>query len=216
MRRIGFSLLILLLLSSIGVVAAQTGGQFCVRAYEDRNGNAQFDLNEREPFITRGLNADLLNAENIVVASALMDTAPTAAQGVICFQFLEAGQYSIVVTSADYAPTTPDTFTASISDGTLPTVVEYGAQRIAASEAVTNTSNKPASILDQRDTLQRIVLSALGALLVVAGMTVLGVLIYLVAFRRAAASTSDYYPKPPTTGSTPSVKLIDTAELEKK
>jgi hypothetical protein len=205
-----------MLLSSIGLTAAQTGGQFCVRAYEDRNSNAQFDLSEREPFITRGVSADLLNAENIVVASALMDTAPTAAQGVICFQFLEAGQYSIVVTSADYSPTTPDTFTASISDGTLPTVVEYGAQRMAASESATNTSTQPVSILDQRDVLQRIVLSALGSLLVVAGMIVLGVLIYLVAFRRADAAVTDYYQRPPTTGSTPSVNIIDTTELEKE
>src|SRR5262245_7793624 len=127
MRRVLLILTIALALSSAAM--AQTGGQFCLRAYEDRNGNSQFDSGE--PFITRGVSADLLNGENVVVASALMDDSPNAAQGVICFQFLTPGQYSLTVTSADFTATTPDTFTASIGDGTLPTVVEYGAQRAA-------------------------------------------------------------------------------------
>jgi hypothetical protein len=193
-----------------GAAMAQTGGQFCLRAYEDRNGNSEFDSGE--PFITRGVSANLLNAENIIVASALMDDSPNAAQGVICFQFLTPGQYSLTVTSADFTATTPDTFTASIGEGTLPTVVEFGAQRMAV-EPVTTPTNRDIVPADQRDMLQRIVLSGLGSLLVVAGMIVLGVFIYLVAFRnRAAAPVAE---RTPITGSIPTVKITDTAEIKK-
>lgn len=209
MRRVLFILTIVLALSSAAM--AQTGGQFCLRAYEDRNGNSQFDSGE--PFITRGVSADLLNGENIVVASALMDDSPNAAQGVICFQFLTPDQYSLTVTSADFTATTPDTFTASIGDGTLPTVVEYGAQRMAIAPAATSTSREILPV-DQRNVLQRIVLSGLGSLLVVAGMIVLGVFIYLIAFRNRRA-TIPVPTRTPTTGSIPTVKMTDTAEIEK-
>jgi hypothetical protein len=205
MRRVLIILIIVLALSSI--TKAQTGGQFCLRAYEDRNENSQFDSGE--PFITRGVSANLLNAENIVVASALMDDSPNAAQGVICFQFLTPGQYSLTVTSADFSPITADTFTASIGEGTLPTVVEYGAQR-AAVEPLPTPANREFIPADQRDILQRIVLSALGALLVVAGMVVLGVFIYLIAFRNRPAPG-----RTPATGSIPAVKITDTAEIKK-
>jgi hypothetical protein len=207
MRRVLFILIIAFAFSSMA--AAQTGSQFCLRAYEDRNGNSQFDSSE--PFITRGVSVNLLNAENIIVASALMDDSPNAAQGVICFQFLTTGQYSLTVTSADFTATTPDTFTASIGEGTLPTVVEYGAQRSAVEPVVTPSSSEilPA---DQRDMLQRIVLSGLGTLLVVAGMIVLGVFIYLIAFRNRAAPAPE---RTPTTGSIPPVKMTDTAEIKK-
>lgn len=207
-----------LLLPSTAVGQGQTGGQFCLRAYEDRNGSATLDPGE--PFLTRGVSVNLLNAENLVVASALMDDSPNAAQGVICFQFLEAGQYSLVVTSAEYQPTTSDTFTASISEGTLPTVIEYGARRIAFEP----TPNAVVSSAEsQRDSLARIVLAALGALVVIAAMIVLGAFIYLLAFRRQPQRLTtpppplppDYRKTPPT-GSIPPVKVDDdTGEIEK-
>jgi len=217
MRRILLILTIVLAFSSAALSSAalssaamaQTGGQFCLRAYEDRNGSGTFDSGE--PFITRGVSANLLNAENVVVASALMDDSPNAAQGVICFQFLTPSQYSLTVTSADFTATTPDTFTASIGAGTLPTVVEYGAQRMAVEPMVTPT-NRDIVPADQRDLVQRLVLSGLGTLLVVAGMIVLGVFIYLVGFRSRAVATPE---RPPTTGSMPKVQITDTAEVKK-
>lgn len=233
MRRI-FLIPVVLLLTA-GMAAAQTagsGGQFCLRAYEDRNSSATLDSGE--PFLTRGVSANLLNAENLVIASALMDDSPNAAQGVICFQFLEAGQYSLQVTSADYEAITPDTFTASISEGTMPTVVEYGARRFESPATTGSASSAAVTSPDtQRDTLGRIVLSGLGALVVMAGMVIFGALIYLVAFRRqsalqvppitapdyrktgsfAAAAPEPDYRKTPT-GSMPAVKDPDEVEEE--
>jgi hypothetical protein len=57
--------------------AAQTGGQFCVRAFEDRNGSGARDGGE--PLLTRGLAVNLLNAEGVTVASGLLESSPTAA-----------------------------------------------------------------------------------------------------------------------------------------
>src|SRR5690606_17480736 len=198
-------ILLLLILAALagGAAHAQTGGQFCVRAFVDRNANGVFDSGE--PLLTSGVSADLLNAENIIVASALLSESPTAAQGVICFQFLAPGQYSLIITSADYVPTTPNTVTASITEGTLPTVVEFGGQRLVLEPAASATQagdvvgNLTALANLDRDTLPRIVLSALGSLVVIAGMVVLGAIIYLLVLRRPAQPA--YYPsRPPTTG----------------
>lgn len=197
------ALLILILLVG-GSAHAQTGGQFCVRAFEDRNGNGQLDSGE--PFLTRGVSVNLLNADGVAVASALLDSSPTAAQGVICFQFLQAGQYTLEITSPDFTPTTPGSVTASITEGTLPTVVQYGAQRVVVATA-TPAAAAEIDLLDEEN-LPRLVLSALGALVVLAGMVVLGVLIYLVALRRPSAPAA--YGPPPSSTRTPTVTLDET------
>jgi hypothetical protein len=189
MRRIILLGILILLLHHTAL--AQTGGQFCVRGFEDRNGNGLLDGGE--PLLTSGLSADLLNAEQIIVASALLAESPTAAQGVICFQLLAPGQYSLVITAAEYQATTPNTLTAAITDGTLPTVMEFGARR---RDAVAEEAQAPAQpALADRDTLARLVLSVLGALIVMAGMIVLGVAIYLfvVRPRRQPAMSGEVY-----------------------
>lgn len=220
--------LIVMLVILLGLVAgaqAQGGGQFCLRAYQDRNGNAVLDAGE--PFITAGVSANLLNADNVIIASATLDDSPTAAQGVICFQFLEPGQYTLTVTSADYTPTTADTMTASIAAGTLPTVMEYGAQRIEAQVVPTEPASPVQGLLDDPDLPQRVVISALGALLIMAGMVVLGGFIYLIAFRARrepaplpeSVLQTTYIPDDPvlsgaptpTPGAMPAVRVDDDA-----
>ncbi|MBZ0303310.1 MAG: hypothetical protein K8J31_26445 [Anaerolineae bacterium] len=191
----------------VRAASAQTGGQFCVRAFEDRNGSSTLDAGE--PLLTSGVSADLLNAENVIVGSALLSESPTAAQGVICFQFLAPGQYTLILTSPDFAATTPNTVTASISEGTLPTVVEFGGQRLdlaPASESGTQADNPLAGFTDltslERNVLPRVVLAFLGSLLVIAGMIVLGSLIYLLFLRRPQTLEPAYYPpaSPSTSG----------------
>jgi hypothetical protein len=190
-----------LLLTLAAPALAQTGAQFCVRAYEDRNGNQLLDPGE--PFLTRDVAAALVDAGGVVIASALMDDSPTAAQGVICFQFLPPGQYSMQITSAVYTPTTPDTVTASIGTGTLPTVVEYGARRadeLTAAPAPTATGGF--ALPDSG--VVRAGLSLLGALGVMVLMGIVGLFIYLVMGRtRPAPQPQAAAParRPPTTGS---------------
>jgi hypothetical protein len=203
MRRI--SLILILILAISGVAGAQqTGGQLCVRSFEDRNGNGKLDAGE--PVLTRGVSVNLLDAGGITIASALLDSSPTAAQGVVCFQFLAAGQYSVLVTSADFTATTPATVTTTISEGGVPTVVEFGGQRAGVATAAPGGSS--AAPLSQESELARIIISVLGALVVIAGMVFLGVLIYVVAFRARRTVTRIN----PTTGSTPAVNIQETSE----
>ncbi len=208
MRRMGWSIIALLLLIG-STVQAQSGGQFCVRAFEDTNTNGKLDAGEA--LLTHGINVNLLNAQNVTIASALLDQAPTAAQGVVCFQFLAAGQYTIDISSAEYKATTPASITTTITDGGLPTVVEFGGQSVAApaNTANTDTSVNVPAVPDDTNQLVRILISVTGTLLVIIGMGILGVIVYLLAFGRRQP-----LPDPRlTTGSMRTVDMRDTGSM---
>lgn len=183
MRRV--FLIALLSLTVFATARAQAGGQLCVRAFEDRNANGVLDAGE--PLLTAGISVNLLNAQNVTIASALLDQSPTAAQGVVCFQNLPAGQYTLDLSSADLKPTTPASITTTIADGGLPTVVEFGGQRPMVP---TPASSASTAGLD-RNQIVRIVVSVLGTLVVIAGMAFLGTIVYLIAFRPSPAPIAD-------------------------
>lgn len=199
LRRLLFALFIFM--GMYGTISAQGGGQLCVRSFEDRNSNGQLDGGE--PLLTRGIGVNLLNSEGVTIASSLLDTSPTAAQGVVCFQFLPAGQYSVVITSADYTATTPDTITTTIADGGLPTVVEFGATHAATPAAAAPESAQPPDGT-------RVILSGVGTLLVIGGMVFLGMIVYWFAFARRPRAA---YDSRTTTGTVRSV--TSTAELRR-
>lgn len=180
-------------------VFAQAGdGQFCVRAYEDRNANGQRD---GEPFLNGGLSANLLDSNDIIIASAILDDSPTANQGIICFEGLTPAQYTVIVASADYAATTPDTLTANVQSGDIPAVLEFGAQRVNTSVTVVDAA--ALDELTREQALERVLMAVLGGLVAALVMLVLGLLVFLIAFRgrrRAAVADQDdtYYRRPPT------------------
>lgn len=176
----------IIIVATILSAAAQGGdGQFCVRSFEDQNANQLRD--QGEPLLMAGIGADLIDETGVVVASALLADSPTAAQGIICFQFLPAGQYTIQVTSAEYQATTPDTMTVTLVGGELPALLEFGAQSVNAI-AVTGPETQPSDGPD----MQRIFSAAAGAILAVLIMQVIGLLIYVVALRgRAKADVVD-------------------------
>jgi hypothetical protein len=78
------TLILVVLLGTLRIVSAQSGGQICVRAFEDSNGSGSFDAGE--PLLTGGISVSLLDQSGTTVASGLLDESPTAAQGVICYQ----------------------------------------------------------------------------------------------------------------------------------
>lgn len=171
-RRLMFALIFLM---GMYGTAAQSGGQLCVRSFEDRNGSGTYDPDE--PLLTRGVGVNLLDSSGVTIASSLLDTSPTAARGVVCFQFLPAGQYSVVMTSADYSATTPDTIATTVSETDV-TVVEFGA-RLAA----TPTSAAAPASAQAVDTT-RVLISGVGTLLAVGFMAFLGMVVYWLAFAR--------------------------------
>lgn len=201
-----FAVLVALMLALLLPVQAQADGQFCVRAYEDRNGNGVRDGGE--PLLRDGISAELSDESGVVIASALLVNSPTAAQGVICFTGLAPSQYTISVSSADYAATTPATMTLSLQAGDLPAVLEYGARSLTAADAeeLLTAAQEPTF----EDNLMRILwasLAAIGAALI---MMVLGGLVWLIFFRRRAVEASapmdtSAYQRPKDTDSYPPV-----------
>jgi hypothetical protein len=172
--------LLVLLLSHVLPLSAQADGQFCVQAFEDRNGNGGRDAGE--PFLQRGVNAHLLNESNVIIGTALLDNAPDQMRvnGVICFQFLEAGQYTIEVTTAEYQATTPTTLTTRVNEGDIPAVLEFGARSVLI-PSIAETAAEPE--IDPEAITMRIAFSALAAGIAVMFMMLVGLMIYLIAYR---------------------------------
>jgi hypothetical protein len=182
-------------------------GQFCVQAYEDRNGNGQLDPGE--PPITRSIGANLIDANGVIIATGLLDTSPTAARGVICFLNLPVGQYTMMISSADFEPTGSDNMTVNISGQGLPTIFEYGAQRIDVEAFPAEGTGRQ---VDQRQALERILVAGLGGALTMVIVGFIGLVLYLLVLRQRTPrpepiDPNAYYMRPPpTTGSMPPVQ----------
>jgi hypothetical protein len=198
-------LAVILLLAGVAPMLAQesSSGQFCVRAYEDSNANASLDAGEL--VLSGGLSVNLQDERSVTIASALMDQSPTSAQGIVCFQFLQPGEYTISISSAQFQATTPTSLTTTVEAQGAPTVMEFGAQRISTigtPAAASVTNGLPIELGDQERLIQ-IALAVLAGLVVIAAMIVVGVLVYLVAFgRRRSVPPRD---SRRTTGSLPVV-----------
>lgn len=173
-------------LFALQVNAQEAGGsQIWVRVFEDRNGNAVRDAGE--PLVTRGVSADLIDSSGTAIRSALLDTEPNASQGLIAFQFLTPGAYTVVLTSADLTATTPNQFSVTLEAGAMPLVVDYGGQRVAP---VAATIEPSAADMEQRELL-RIGIAGVVALIVVGGMISLGLLIYALILRPNTIRTAE-------------------------
>jgi hypothetical protein len=171
---------------------AGEGGQFWVRTFEDRDADGVLDVGE--PLLTRGVSVLLQDSAGIVIASALLDESPNAAQGLIGFQFLAPGTYTLVLAAPEVNATTDAAFTRTIEAGTLPTVVEFGGQRLDLMRAG-DAAGTPASTarrglfglpiyLGEPGEVARLALAVLGALAIGLAMYLLGFLVYALAIRR--------------------------------
>ena len=201
MKRLVFLTIVLII--ALPAFAQDSGGQFWVQAFEDRNGNAQHDPGE--PFLTHGVSVDLLNADGVVMASGTLDDAPYASRGFVGFLYLAPGKYSAVITSADLTPTTPDHVDVTITAGAAPITAIFGAQKAAAADAT--ETGAASSLLNSE--LARIALSGFGALSVVGVMVIIGLLIYLLVLRRRAPVDV----RRTTTGSMRAVRIDETGEM---
>jgi hypothetical protein len=116
-----------------------------------------------------------------VIESALLDTASNAARGLVAFQYLNAGEYTLQISAAEWLATTPTEFTRAIAPDQPPTVVEVGLQRlpITAQPASRFTESEWA----QRSSRARIAVAGVGAALAAGGMIALGGFIAAFAFR---------------------------------
>lgn len=204
MKRTFVGILLVVMLVAGSAVLAQTGGQFCVRSFEDRNANGSIDADEA--VLTRGVAVDLLNQYNIVIASALLDNSPNANDGIICFQQLPTGQYSVLITSAEYQPTTPSLVNRDITDSGFPTVVNFGGQQALSPATVTTTEASPSwmdtlipdfsdmNAEQQRTFILRLGLSLLCGVVAVVFMVLFGFIIYWVSVRQRQPRALQFNP----------------------
>jgi hypothetical protein len=203
------AILITLLTAIISPTLSQetADGVFCVRSFEDTNGNGMMDVNE--PILQGGVSANLMDANGVVVASALLDSSPQRTRGLICFQQLTPGQYTIEVFSGDLEATTSTTLTDVVVAGEVREPMDFGGTRL---NTISNIATEVDPAVSVEEALPRIALSLIGAAIAMLVMSVLGLLIYLTVYRprlkRAAASPAeDYYRRPSVT---------DTAEVRKQ
>jgi hypothetical protein len=175
--------LLLMLIIGLSVFPAdgQTdGGQFWVQFFEDLDGDGV--RAESEPPIMQGAVVQLLNSERVVIESALLDTANNAARGLVAFQYLNAGEYTLQVSAAEWLATTPTEFTRAIAPDQPPTVVEVGLQRLPIT--MQPASRFTETEWTQRSSRARIAVAGVGAALAAGGMIALGGFIAAFAFRQ--------------------------------
>ena len=157
---------------------AQETGQVCAQSFEDRDGDGTRGPDETA--IAHGVSAALRNLEGITFASRLMDDSPFAAEGILCFDDLPAGDYQISLRSAEYIMTTAAVFSASVSPGAAPALVEFGLQTLHVAEPSPGASRLKIDAAPVEAVLRALA----GGLIVVAALSVIGMLTFLAIFRR--------------------------------
>ncbi|MCY3831906.1 MAG: hypothetical protein OXG85_02745 [Chloroflexi bacterium] len=193
--------LLCLLILMTAAASAQETGQICVLTFDDRDGNGSRDADERS--ITHGIGASLLNADGVTIAAALLDDSPFAANGLMCFDQLRAGEYRLRVTSAEFIGTAASTFAASVNPGDAPARIEFGVRPLLADDG----SSAGALALDAAAVAALANAILVGALVFVV-MSVIGLLIYILVFRRrrkraramTASPAHQSTQNPPTSG----------------
>lgn len=201
---------ILICLFSAFAVSAQEGGQLWVRAFEDRDGDGVRDANE--PLLTQGVSVELVH-EGIVIETAVLDDAPYASQGLVGFQFLEPGEYTVNVAAAEFTATTATSVTVQVGGSGLPPVIEFGGQPLSAVPAGEGT---PLLALEPRDPeTMRLAVAALGGVIVAGIVAGFGFLIYLLTLRpRYQAALKAQKRATMTTGSMRAVVVEDKPKTE--
>ena len=198
MRRIRALLLCCLLLGALAALAQDTG-QICLQAFADDNENGIRD--EIEAPITRGIAASLLNERGITIASLLLEGA---ADGLLCFDGLFAGEYQVVISSSEYQATTAARVGASVQPGEAPARIDYGAKGLVGQYAP-----DPVAIVGALDPAaqQTLLVAGLAAAGAIVFMSMLGALVYFLVIHRRLRRRRN-----PPRGAAPPVPQADTSQ----
>lgn len=165
-------------LGAFGALAQDTG-QICLQAYADDNSNGIRD--ENETLISRGVAASLLNERGITIASLLLEDGPYAAEGLLCFDELLAGDYRVVISSSEYQATTATSASASVQPGAAPARIDFGAKRM-----VGLYYPDPVAVVGALDSAARqtLLVAGLAAVFAIIVMSIIGALLYFWLLRR--------------------------------
>ena len=168
-----------LLLACALLVGAQDTGQICAALFDDRNGNSARDPDEL-PLVS-GVGASALDARNVTVAAGLLEDSPFAADGLLCLDGLGAGDYLLLVTSSQYQLTTAGAISAAVEPGQPPARIDFGLSALFAEPAGAASGGE--FVLDER-ALESALVALFGSGVTLVVMCCLGLLIYLIVFRR--------------------------------
>lgn len=125
-RRMGKSLALAILAFATVVASAQDTGQICLLAFVDQNEDGRRAGTEAP--ITRGIAASLLDQRGVTIRSQLLEDSPYAAEGLLCFENLLAGEYGIIVSSSEYRAMSPTVAEAIVRPGAPPARIDFGAK----------------------------------------------------------------------------------------
>ena len=163
-----------------GILTAQETGQICVLSFDDRDESGVLDANE--PPITQGVGISLLNERGVTIESQLLEDSPQAARGLVCFVGLPAGDYRVLLTSADYIAMTSSSFQAAVVPGSVPVRLDFGVKPLTSENAAAAAQASPPQA-EWNLAWQGVLLGAVAALIVSGIMVIMGLLIYFAAFR---------------------------------
>ena len=158
---------------------AQDTGQICALAYADSNGDGARAANE--PAVSHGVGASLLDSASVTIAAKLLEDSPYAADGLLCFDNLEAGEYLVLLTSAEFAATSDASFEAAVVPGAAPYRFDYGVSGLHSVAPAGGLATVES--VDEKAVIG-LVFALIGSLLVVFIMLLVGALLYLFYFRR--------------------------------
>lgn len=181
-------LVISLLLALASPVPAQDTGQVCVQSFIDRDADGTRGAEERTA--RHGVSASLHNAAGVTIASRLLDDSPFAADGLLCFDDLLAGDYRITLRSSEFASTTEAAFSASARPGAAPMVLEFGLQPLSLSRP----SRSPTAIAADANAVLPLLLG--GALLAVILCVICLLLVFIIFRRRSKGAPAMSYRAP--------------------
>ncbi len=167
-----------LLILVLPPLAAQDTGQVCVRCFADRDRDGLRDADEAA--IAHGVGASLHDRADLTIAARLLEDSPFAADGLLCFDDLPAGDYRLRLTSAEFASTTAASFTASVSPGRAPPLLEFGVAPLFAE----TTSRGRAPIALDADAIKALTQVLAVGLIVVALVAACGLTVAIFLFRR--------------------------------
>ncbi len=170
-------LLIFLPILLASLLLAQDSGQICVQSFEDRDADGLRAPGEAP--VAHGISASLNDAAGVTIASLLLEDSPLAADGLLCFDGVLAGDYQIILRSNEFYSTTSASFTASVSPGAAPPLLEFGVQPLLQ----TTPSRSPAQFAASANVVLPVLIAGL---IMIVLMGVIGLLVLLVVFRRRA------------------------------
>ena len=174
----GLCFAICLLLLSLPHAAAQETGQICVRSFDDRDRNGLRDADEGA--VAHGVGASVHKLDGVTIGAALLEDSPFAADGLLCFDDLPAGDYRLRLTSAEFASTTATAFEAAVRPGSAPPLLEFGLTPLF--DGAESRGRAPFALdADAIDALTRVMA---GGLIVIASLAVCGLAMAVFLFRR--------------------------------